>query len=190
MTATPAPFFVASQAELDELLTRSKQMPCPRCQRTGLLVGHGLLMGYAERGNHREVRGRRLMCRARSRRPGCGRTFSVLLATVIPRFSVRTPTIWSFLEGVVAGMSRKSAWARLQAQGAPALSLRSGYRLWGRLLAAQSRVRTGLCRLAPPPTTADPRPIAQMAAHLRSALASPGCLLASFQLMSQGSVFG
>ncbi len=186
-----APRFVRDPQALDELLARAKQTACPRCHRTGMLVGHGFLTGYAEHGNEREVRGRRLLCSARFRRSGCGRTFAVLLATVVAGFTVRTPTISALLEAVVAGLSRKAAWERAQASSgaAPGLSLRSGYRLWARLRAAQSRIRTALCHRAPPPATADARPIAQMLAHLRATFAAVDCLLAAFQLALQRGVF-
>ncbi len=156
-----------------------------------MLVGHGVLTGYAERGNERQVRGRRLLCSARFRRSGCGRTSSVLIATVVAGFTVRTPTISALLNAVVGGLRRKAAWERVQraAGGVPGLSLRSGYRLWEYLVAAQSRIRTALCALAPPPPTTDTRPIAQMLAHLCHALAEAGCLLAAFQLTLQRGLF-
>ena len=192
MTPEAAPRFARDRQALDELLAGAKQISCPRCHRAGMLVGHGLLSGYAERGGDREVRGRRLLCSARFRRSGCGRTFSVLIATVVAGFTVRTPTISAFLESVVGGLSRKAAWERAQAPagGAPGLSLRSGYRLWDRLLAAQSRIRTALSGLMPPPATTDARPIAQMLAHLRHALGGAGCVLAAFQLALHRGVFG
>ncbi len=191
MLPEAAPRFVPDRHALDDLVARIKQMACPRCHRTGLLVGHGLLTGYAEHGNDREIRGRRWLCSARFRRMGCGRTFSVLIATVVPRFTVRTPAITALLEAIVGGLSRKAAWERSQAcaASAPGLSLRSGYRLWSRLLAAQSRIRTALFALAPPPATSDARPIAQMLAHLRHALGGAECLFARFQLMLQRGVF-
>jgi len=164
----------------------------PRCHRAGMLVGHGLLTGYAERGGDREVRGRRLLCSSRFRRSGCGRTFSVLIATAIARFTVRTPTISALLEAVVGGLSRKAAWERSQASttsAPPGLCLRSGYRLWARLVAAQSRIRTPLCGLTPPPATTDTRPIAQLLGHLGHALGRVGCLLAAFQFEFQQGVF-
>src|SRR5688572_3564232 len=46
------------------------------------------------------------------------------------------------------------------------LSLRTGYRLWERLVAAQSSIRSALCDLAAPPATTDERPIAHTLAHL------------------------
>lgn len=191
MPPAAAPRFVRDRHALDQLLAGAKQLSCPRCHRTGMLVGHGLLTGYAERGSEREVRGRRLLCSARFRRAGCGRTFSVLIATVIAGFTVRTPTISGLLEAVVGGLNRKAAWERLQGLvGAPGLSLRSGYRLWDRLVAAQSGVRTALSGLMPPPVTTDARPIAQMLAHLRRALAGAECAIAGFQLAVQRGVFG
>lgn len=157
-----------------------------------MLVGHGLLTGYAEHGNNREIRGRRFLCSSRFRRSGCGRTSSVLIATIVAGFTVRTPTIARLLEAVVGGLTRKAAWERAPASAsdAPGLSLRSGYRIWGRLIAAQSRIRTALCGRTLPPATADPRPIAQMLAHLRHAFGGAGCVFAGFQLAFQQGVFG
>lgn len=186
--AAVASRFVRDLSALDELVRRAKQMACPRCHRTGMRIGHGRLTGNAERGNAHEIRGRRLLCSARFRRPGCGRTYSVLIATVIAHFTVRTPTVSAFLQAVVGGLSRKAAWQ--SAGGPPGLSLRSGYQLWHRLRTAQSHIRTALCSLVPPPATTDGRPIAQMLAHLRHALDAAGCVLAAFQLALQRGVLG
>jgi hypothetical protein len=174
------------------VLARAKQMACPHCRRQGTLVGHGLLTGYAERGSERVLRGRRLLCSARYSAQGCGRTFSVLLATVVAGFTARTETISALLEQVVAGLSRKAAWERVQstARDAPGLSLRSGYRLWDRLLAAQSTIRAALFDRTPPPASSDARPIAQMLTHLHHVLGDTGCVLASFQLVMQRGLFG
>ena len=191
IVAVSAPRFVSSREVLDDVLGGSKQIACPHCRRIGMLVGHGLLIGYAERGSDREIRGRRLLCSARFRRSGCGRTFSVLIATVIAGFTVRTPTLAALLEAVVGGENRKAAWERLQAAtAAPEVSVRSGYRLWARLCAAQSRVRTALSGLALPPASTDRRPMAQMLAHLRSVVGGAGCVLAGFQLAFQRGLFG
>lgn len=178
--------FVAGVEELDEVLRGAKQRACPHCGRTGTLIGHGLLFGYAEQGSERVVRGRRLLCSSRHRRTGCDRTWSVRIANVIAGFSVRAAALSNLLSAVVQGVGRKATWA---AQ-APGLSTRSGYRLWRRLLAAQSHLRTALCSLCPPPPSQDPRPIAQLLAHLEHALGTVHCVLASFQLTLQRSVFG
>jgi hypothetical protein len=151
-----------------------------------MVVGHGLLMGYAEHGGEWVVRGRRLLCSRRFRRSGCGRTFSVLLASVLAGFVVRSGTLSRFLQSVVGGLCRKAAWER----AAPGLGLRSGYRLWAHLLAVQSRVRTMLCGVASPPASADARPMAQMLAHLRELVGDADCVLSGFQLAFQRGLFG
>ena len=190
MIPTTAPKFVGDRRALDDVLADAKQMSCPHCHRTGMLVGHALVTGYAERSAAREVRGRRLLCSARFRRGGCGRTFSVLIATVIARFSVRTSTISALLDAVVGGLCRKAAWERLHTAGTmPGLVLRSCYRIWARLLGAQAHLRTALCRLAAPPATADARPIVETLAHLRQALGRGGCVLAAFQVSLQRGIF-
>lgn len=189
--AASTPRFVRNREALDDVLGGAKQIACPHCRRTGMLVGHGLLMGYAERGSDREIRGRRLLCSARFRRSGCGRTFSVLLATVIAGFTVRTPTLSAILEAVVGGVNRKAAWERLRETAtAPELALRSGYRLWARLCAAQSRIRTALSDLTSPPASTDRQPTAQLLAHLRSVVGAAPCVLAGFQLALQRGLFG
>lgn len=187
-----APRFVRDRQALDELLTRANQIACPQCCRAGTLVGHGLLVGYGEAGSAHEVRGRRFLCSARFRRSGCGRTFSVLIASVVAGFTVRTSTLSAFLDAVVGGITRKAAWERVQnaASELPRLSLRTGYRLWDRLVAAQMSIRTALCGLAAPPATTDERPIAQTLAHLGHVLAPTSCVLAAFQLTLQRAVFG
>ena len=185
MAPTLPPRFVRDRQELDAVLAEAKQMACPHCRRTGMVVGHGLLMGYAEHGSELVVRGRRLLCSRRFRRSGCGRTFSVLLATVLANFVVRTGTMSRLLEFVVGGLCRKAAWER----AVPGLTMRSGYRLWARLLAVQSRLRTVLCGAEPPPATTDVRPVAQMLAHMRQILGGTDCVLAGFQLAFQRDLF-
>lgn len=121
---------------------------CLHCRRTGALIGHGLLRGYAEQDSEVVVRGRRVFCSNRGRRPGCGRTFSVLLSTVLYGFVVRTLTLFRFGNAVLNGLTRRAAWlTRLHA----VLSRSSAYRLWQRLHEAQSTLRTRLPVEAPAP---------------------------------------
>jgi hypothetical protein len=128
-----------------------------------MLIGHGFLSGYAERSSELVVRGRRVFCSNRGLRSGCGRTFSVKLATVLAAFVVRTLTLWCFAKSVITGLSRRAAW--LDAAGG-ALSLSSGYRLWQRLCEAQSSLRARLSREAPAPPSTAHEPLAQVFAHL------------------------
>jgi hypothetical protein len=178
--------FVRDRAGLDAALAGAKLTVCPHCKRTGMVVGHGLVMGYAEHGNDRVVRGRRLLCSRRHKRSGCGRTFAVMLATVLSGRVVRTETLGCFLRAVLAGVCRKAAWELTT----PGLSLRSGYRLWARLCGAQAHIRTTLCNLGPPPALADPRPMAQVLTHLQQLFGDADCALAGFQLATQRDLLG
>lgn len=121
------------------------------------------MRGYAERSSEEVVRGRRIFCSNRGQRSGCGRTFSVLLGSVLSGFVVRTLTLLCFARAVLSGLTRRAAWL-LEAQGA--LSLSSGYRLWRRLDQAQATLRGRLWRMAPPPDSAKREPLAQLLAHL------------------------
>lgn len=179
--------FVRDLDALDEALLNAKLTPCPHCRRTGMLIGHGMLWGYAERACETVVRGRRLVCSKRGRRMGCGRTFSVRISSVIARFTVRTHTLSRMLTAVVKGSSLKAFWERELPFG---LCLRSGYRLWHRLLAAHSLLRTALHSKAPVPPTDDSRPFAQLLAHLHSVLGTSDCVLGAFQYEFQRGLFG
>jgi hypothetical protein len=155
--------FVEDPISLDGLRLTLKLVTCPHCRRAGALIGHGFLHGYAEQSSEVGLRGRRFFCSNRGRRPGCGRTFSVALSTVLAGFVIRTITLFSFVTAVLGGKSRRAAW--LDTAGS-AFSLSTGYRLWRRLREAQSRVRACLCREAPPPVCASREPLAQLLEHL------------------------
>ena len=176
--------FVESEQDLRAL--DAKALACPHCGLYGTLNVHGWLMGYAEVGPERIVRGRRLYCSNRFRRPGCGRTLSVLLADMIAGFIVTTRTLERFARAVVSGACRKAAWER--AAGTE-LSLRSGYRLWQRLDRAQSALRTRLCRICAPPQTHSVLPMAQMVAHMSAVFGSAEHALSRLQRHFQVSLF-
>lgn len=86
-----------------------------------------------------------------------------MLSNVVPGFVVRTLTLWCFAKAVLGGLTRRSAWL-CEVCGSFALS--SGYRLWRRLCAAQSALRSRLWREAPAPPSGAREPLAQLVAHL------------------------
>jgi hypothetical protein len=183
--------FVRDESALDAVLLGIKVVPCPHCQQTGALIGHGFLRGYSERSSEMVIRGRRVFCSNRALRPGCGRTFSVKLGRVLSGFMVRTLTLWRFASAVVSGLTRRTAW--LGAAGG-ALSLSSGYRLWRRLCVAQSELRARLCREAPAPASSAREPLAQLLAHLAVVVgaavgAEVSDAFAAFQLCLQRGLF-
>jgi hypothetical protein len=177
------PRFVEGEAGLERARLEAKQDDCPHCGRADTLVRHGLLYGYAAYGAGTLVRGRRLLCSNRHRRPGCGRTVAVLLATVIAGCVVSTRVVSTLVEAVVKGGAPSST-------GNVPVHPRSRSRLWQRLQGAQHHLRTRLLALAPPPSSTHSEPIAQLWSHLRHVFAGASCLLASFQLRFQIGVFG
>lgn len=86
-----------------------------------------------------------------------------MLSTVVPGFVVRTLTLWCFAKAVLSGLTRRSAWL---CEAGASLALSSGYRLWRRLCAAQSALRSRLWREAPAPSSSAREPLAQLVAHL------------------------
>lgn len=144
-----------------------------------MLVGHGRLYGYAEGSSDRELRGARLLCSRRHRRMGCGRTFGILLASVVPRRVVRASTIFGFFVALSGGAAVAQAW-----RGVSAMSLRTGYRIRSRLALAGSAIRTALCSRAPPPAIASASPDKQLLAHLRVVL-GPTDSFSAYQLTFQ-----
>lgn len=175
------------ETALADVLLGIKLWACPHCRQTGALIGHGFLCGYRERGAGRVVRGRRLFCSDRHLRPGCGRTFSVSLMTVMFGFVVRTLTLLGFVRAVLGGLTRRAAWL-VETGGALALS--SGYRLWRRLCDAQSALRSRLSAEAPAPACPEREPLAQLLAHFTAVLGDHEAdLFAAFQVHSQRRLF-
>jgi hypothetical protein len=172
---------VSDEAALESARLEAKLRACVHCRRVGMLVGHGRLFGYAERSSARELRGRRLLCSRRHRRSGCGHTFSVWLATVVPRRIVRATTIFALLTGLASGLSRASAWRR-----ASSMTLRTGYRIAARLAIAGPGIRTALFSRAPPPAIDSTSPDAQLVVHVRAVLGVDASL-ADYQLAFQRS---
>ena len=191
MHVTTLTRFVRDHAALDEHRLTIKVVACPHCRHTGALIGHGFLRGYAETGDARIIRGRRFFCSNRHRRPGCGRTFSVmlahLLAHLLARFVVGTDTLQRFTESAVGEDPRQASWAAVNGTN---MSWRSGYRLWKKLSSAQSHIKTHLLRISEAPASTAFEPLAQLLAHLRLVLPDNGAVFANFQHHFQVDLLG
>lgn len=174
--------FARDEGELRGAHLGIKLAVCPYCGKTGTLTGHGWLRGYAERAQTRVIRGRRFFCSNRFLRPGCGRTFSVLLETVLAGFVVRALTLFRFLEQVALGHTRKASWLSV---AAGAFSLSSGYRLWRRLRDAQSSLRPRLFRRSLPPDCSHSEPVVALFEHFRAAFPNALCPFSELQSHSQ-----
>jgi hypothetical protein len=157
--------FYASEEEFTRFHLSLKLVRCPHCRRIGTLNLHGFLYGYAEHSpTDVEVRGRRIFCNSRLRRPGCGKTFSVLHAALIKGFTIAAATLWCFLKALAAGLPICEAFRASRSS----LGASSAYRLAGCLRRAQSRLRLILSRVCPVPTSIT-SPLAQTVAHLVAA---------------------
>ena len=55
------------------------------------------------------LRGQRVFCSNRGRRGGCGRTFSLFLAEVLPRHTFPASLLWQLLVRLLAGASLQAA---------------------------------------------------------------------------------
>jgi len=176
-------WFYRSAEEWLAIAQRLKQTPCPHCKVVGALIQHGFLYGFDESNPRKTVRARRVFCSNRHARPGCGRTFSVWLADKIRRLSLTAGALWRFLQRAAAGpiaTAIRTATCHL--------SDRTWQRIWNRFNHGQSKIRTALSDLCPPPEL-PPRsppqppqtPAAQVLAHLQAAFPDADCPIAAFQ---------
>ena len=160
---------------------RLKTTPCPHCRALGTLNRHGTLSGCADAGSGRAVRGRRVFCSNRGRRPGCGRTATVWAAGTIRRLSRTARTVGRFLQRAVAG-----ALAAAVRDTDVHRSDRTFRRVWRRVVRAQSRIRTALFDRGPPPDPGPTEPsrratAAHVLAHLRAAFPTADCPVTAYQ---------
>lgn len=173
--------FVRSAVEFEEYRILLKSVSCPRCRAVGHLIGHGFLKGFAEEGYGRENRGWRIFCSNRGRRRGCGRTHSILLAGCLRRRTVRAMRFWKLIEALGAGRPFRDVWGKL----AGALSIECGRRMVRALRDGQSRLRSFLCQVHPPPAGSRADPLSQTVEHLRAVFVGDSCPVSAFHLYFQ-----
>ena len=180
------PIFVKDLPALEKALCGLKDMACLFCGRRGTLNRHGGITGNdPHAANGRVQRGHRVYCSRRGRRGGCGRTFPILLARVLPRHTFNAALLWAVLERVLDGHSIRAAWAAARVP----LALDTTYHLIQRLRRHVSDWRTALSRLIPPPPAGNARdPLLQTIAHLRGAFPACACPVEVFQLRLQRAV--
>jgi len=184
-TVSEQRFFYRTDPEWVVIGERLKQTPCPHCMTVGTLNRHGVLFGFDDSSPQRKtLRARRIFCSNRHRRPGCGRTFSVWIASKLRRSSLTSGTLWRFLQlAVGAGIAAAIRGGHCQR------SDRTWQRIWKRFDLAQSRIRTALLSRGPPPigshASARRPAAAQVLAHLHAAFNQVACPIAAFQQATQ-----
>jgi hypothetical protein len=132
------------------------------------------------------VRGQRVFCSNRGQCGGCGRTFSVFLAEVLPRHTLTASLVWRWLVKLLAGLSLKAAVEKLRLP----FALETIYRLRRSLCHGLDLLRTRLCREHTPPGSAHTDPLLQTVEHLQVVFPRSGCPAADFQLHFQHPFLG
>lgn len=152
--------YYSSEKSFASIRAGLKLMLCPHCKRQGTLVLNGHLCGYDDRGPVK--RGRRIFCNNRKRSRGCGKTFSFLLADWIRGFTIFAKYLATYLEKIKEGHNPHSA---ARACGLK-MHISSVYRIHKRFVYNQSRIRTFLCRVKPPPAINTENPAIATINHL------------------------
>ncbi|MCX6923343.1 MAG: hypothetical protein NT154_09070 [Verrucomicrobia bacterium] len=126
-----------------------------------------------------QLRGQRVYCSSRGQRGGCGQTFSIFLADVLPRHSVTATWLWKLLLKLLAGASLKAA---VQSWALP-FALETLYDLRQRLRQRMAVLRPLLCRQQKPPPSSDADPLLHTVRHLAALFPKAACPLQEFQLL-------
>ncbi len=134
----------------------------------------------------RTKRGQRVFCSDRGQCGGCGKTFSVFLAEVLPRHSCTAVLLGQLLVKLLAGVSVKSAVESLRLP----LALESIYHLLGRLRRRLDAVRCCLWERGQPPASSQTDPLLQSVEHLQSVFAPAVCPVSEFQMVFQQPLLG
>jgi hypothetical protein len=129
--------------------------------------------------NGRALRGQRVFCSPRGQRGGCGRTFSLFLAEVLPRHTVRAGQVWSLFQELLGGGSVKAAVEKLRLPYA----LETIYHLLGRVRKRLDVLRSWLCRRQRAPASWQSDPLLQTVEHLQKVWPGVVCPVSGFQVV-------
>jgi hypothetical protein len=179
---------VCAQSRRTEPLPFSlKQQRCPHCGCTETLNRHSKLYGNdPQAAVGCSERGQRVWCSDRGERGGCGRSFCIFIADVLPRHTLRASLLWPWLSQWLAGLSLRAAAQKL----AVPFALETLYRLRRTLRRGLEGLRSLLFRQAEPPRSEQANPLAQTLAHLQSVFPHSQCPPADFQLRYQRPFLG
>lgn len=164
-----------------------KGLQCPFCHCSESLNRHRFLFGNDPNGRQGQcLRGQRVFCSDRGQRGGCGRTFPVFLADVLPRHTVTASLLWTLLCSLLTGLSLKAAVESLRAL----FSLDTFYRLRQRLRLRLDVVRSLLCREQNPPSSSQADPLLQTVEHFQTVFPDVPCPLQQFQIRFDQALMG
>ena len=178
--------FYKTQTQFEDFHARIKLILCPHCKKSGFLILHGGAYGYSEQENSRILRGHRIYCSNRNNRNGCGKTFSILAAGLLPGFIISAQSLWLFLESILNGFCLAHAFRTAKCAMTPS----SVYRLYKKFALNQMRIRSFLSRIKDPPALKHVKsPFLQTILHLKTAFDNTVCPVTEFQFRFQTSFF-
>ena len=164
-----------------------KQQRCPRCGENETLNRHSFLFGNdPSQAAGQSARGQRVFCSNRGQRGGCGRTFSIFLAEVLPRHTVRATLLWKLLSQLLAEAGIKAAVESLRLP----FALETLYHLLHRLRRRLDALRCPLCRQHKAPDSSQSDPLRQSIEHLQAVFANQLCPVSAFQVFFQEPFLG
>jgi hypothetical protein len=127
-----------------------------------------------------------VFCSNRGQRGGCGGTFSLFLADVLPRHTFTSTLLWKLLCQWLAAASIQAA-----AQSLPrTFPLETVYHLLCRLRQRLDAVRCRLCLEQKAPDSSQTDPLRQTVEHLQSVFPNTLCPVAEFQLFFRQPFLG
>ena len=177
------PQFYKSESDFQKIHCYLKQYPCPHCDQIGTLNLHGLLKGFTDKKtNHQIIRGRRIYCSKRGNRPGCGRTFSIMLYTLFKKYIVTANTLWEYLKEIAKGKNIFQTFHSVKS----IFRISTIYRLIKTVILNQPNIRTLLInKHAPPKNIKTPNPLIETIQHLKSAFPNKLNPISAFQIHFQ-----
>ena len=131
-------------------------------------------------------RGQRVFCSDRGQRGGCGKTFPLFLAGVLPRHTFNATLLWALLLKLLGGAAIKSAAEIL----ALPFSLEAVYGIVRRCRHRLDVTRSFLLRKHPAPVSTQSDPLCQTLAHLRQIFPQATDALAAYQRHFQRPFLG
>jgi hypothetical protein len=132
------------------------------------------------------VRGQRVFCSNRGQRDGCGKTFPLFFASVLPRHTFTAALLWALLCKVLGGATITLAAETLRLPFSP----EAVYGIVRRLRLRLGALRSLLCRERPAPASSQTDPLRQTLEHLQRIFPQHTGALAAYQHHFQQALLG
>lgn len=174
-----------TKEEFAQFKNKIKLVPCPHCHRIGFLILHGKLGGLCIGANGESLyRGHRYLCNNRKNRPGCGRTFSILMSYALKYLQASAFCFWKFLSAIKQGKTKSAVFKKPFP-----FTVRCAGRWLEQLKKYQFAIRSRLLKKAHPPRLNTKNPLIQLIYHLKRAFIDSACPIAVYQKHFQAPFF-